>query len=187
MKQFIFYLFIVPNYFSLMVSGIMKKDFLPVGLTAYLVVFGIYICHSKIKNSFPNIVAYLNFLFVYPIALGLVSKGINETTIKPNYYLSLGFIDDSNRFIFSFIIGLVLCIILLILVRCFNLNREILVFILLGLTLGSSLFELYLYVEDYVLPNILFNCILNLLVITCPKSSKIVKRNKVKKKKVVDV
>lgn len=186
MKQVIFYLLLIPSYFSLMVSCIMSKNSFPVLLTAYLVVFGFYVCYSKKLKGFLLLIEYLNFLIVYPLILGILSNSLSKEQANFDYLIKLGFVEDGNQFMMSFIIGFICCIIILILVKFFTLHREILWFLLLGLTLQTSLFELYLYVNKYLLLNIIFHCILSLLMITTPKSLKIVKINKAQKKKVVE-
>lgn len=191
MKKIIFYLLIIPNYFSLIVSSVMEKNYLCLVILLYLVVIGRILTHSKNLNTSSNFLMYLNTLVMYPILIGLVGKEIgpnilNSDTINPSTLESLGFLNNPSSFLVSASCAILLSIVILFLVESFNLNREILYFLLIVFTLNTSLFELYLHVENNVFVSIVFHCILNVLIVTSPKSFKVLKRNKKKFKKVED-
>lgn len=191
MKKIIFYSLIVPNYFSLIVSSVMEKNYLCLVILLYLVVIGRIFAHSKSLNTSSNFLLYLNTLVMYPILIGVLGKGIgssiiNSDVLNPSILGSFGFLNGPSSFLVSFSFAILFSIVILFLVESLNLNREILYFLLIVFTLNTSLFELYLHVESNVFVSIVFHCILNVLMVTSPKSFKVLKRNKKKVKKVED-
>ena len=181
MKRVIFYLLIVPNYFSLLTGSIMSKDYWSILILCYLIGLGMYVSYVKSINFASNFLVYINCFIVYPILLGLSSNeisSISTANLSPNEFLN-----NPSMFFTTVLVADIACIVVLILIKYLSLHREILYFFLIIFTLNTSLFELYIHIEKYVFSNIVFHFILNILMITTPKSFKIIKKPKAKKVK----
>lgn len=183
MKKVIFYLLIVPNYFSLLVSSIMDRNILAILTTVYLLVVGMYLMYFKSSRFITNSIFYINVLLLYPFLLVLLRKDVKpsmEDLVSKGLYMNL------SSATISLASAIILCIAIIICVNYFTLNREILYFILIIFSLNKSLFSLYLHVENYLFDSIVYSCVLNILMITTPKSSRVIKWKKNKKLKKND-
>lgn len=192
MKKIIFYSLIATNYFSIAVDCITKEKLFSLLMLIGLLVMGVYVTHFKVnKNSKFNTdyIFYPSVFLLYPSLLGVTySDGgdnfnnIFDLLLSPSFKISYTF---GVKIVFIFL-SLIILGFLTFMVKRFNLSREILWIFLLLFSLNKSLFSLYMYVDDYMVDNILFHGICYILLVSTNKNFKFTKKSKSKKIKSLE-
>lgn len=187
MKKIIFYSLIATNYFSVAVDCITKEKLFSLLVLIGLSVMGVYITHFKMKKNSKfnqDYVFYSSVFLLYPCLLmviygdsGSKSESIFDLLLSPSFKISYTFIVK----ILLICLSLIILAFLTFMVKRFNLSREILWIFLLIFSLNKSLFSLYMYVNSYIIDNILFHGICYLLLISTNKNFKFIKKVKPKK------
>ena len=186
MKKIIFYLLIATNYFSLGVDSVTNENLVSLLIVIGLLLIGIFITHSKQIKFSHNLLFYCSVFLIYPSVLWL-----NSDSSKGSFKEVLDVIVDvenatnkapSTGFMMV-MLSLIFLAFLIFMVKKFSLSREVLWLVLLIISLNKSLFSLYIFVNRYVIDNIIFHGICYLLLITTNKSFKFVKKLRVKKVK----
>lgn len=144
-------------------ENLVNLNLVSIIIIGYLVACSFVMLKKSKHSIFTNVVFYINNLLVYPIVINRFSLEVSNKLIGSLFILSI----------------------LYLIAHIFEINRELIVFSLIVLTLNSPLLNLYINVSGFKEVNVLFTGLVNYLWFTCASSSRLIKKRKKRKIKKV--